>query len=217
MRGVKRLKTKKPLTDMVYRQVYLDIINGAILPNEYITESQLSERFGVSKSPVREALIMLCNEHVLECIPRRGYRPVLIHRDELKQIAETREVLELFMFERAFPNLTRQDLNRLRALIEQAGEYAALTTMQKWEQNIAFHLGLASYAGNPYMLNMLADTLRANTRASTVYYNYTSKHNPNADHRYHHKLLDACEERDYEKAVELLRLDTWELLQEDEA
>ena len=197
---------------MVYRQVYLDIINGVILPNEYITESRMCERFGVSKSPVREALILLCNERVLECVPRRGYRPVLISRDELKQIVEAREVLELFMFERAYPNLTRQDLNRLRAMIAQAGEFAALTTMQKWERNIAFHLALASYAGKPYMLNLLADTLRANTRASSVYYNYICRHNPVADHHYHRDLLDACEAHDYERAVEILRLDTRELL-----
>ena len=102
------MKTKKPLTDRVYREIYLDIINGEILPDEYITESQLIERFGVSKSPVREALIMLCNENVLECIPRRGYRVVLICRDELEQIVETRQALELFMFERAFPRLNRR-------------------------------------------------------------------------------------------------------------
>lgn len=39
------MKTKKPLTDKVYRQVYLDIINGEILPDEFITEGQLVERF----------------------------------------------------------------------------------------------------------------------------------------------------------------------------
>ena len=212
------MKTRKPLTDKVYRQVYLDIINGEIMPDEYITESQLSERFGVSKSPVREALIMLCNEHVLECIPRRGYRAVLIRRDELMQIVETRQVLELFMFERAFPRLNRQELSKLRALNDLEGETAGLTTMQKWEHNISFHLTLASYAGNPYMLNMLADTLRVNTRATTVYYNYVRRHDPKADRRFHDMLLDACEERDYEKAVELLRLDTRELLiQEEEA
>lgn len=114
------MKTKKPLTDRVYREIYLDIINGEILPDEYITESQLIERFGVSKSPVREALIMLCNENVLESIPRRGYRVVLVCRDEFKQIVETRQALELFMFERAFPRLNRQELSRLRELNDSA-------------------------------------------------------------------------------------------------
>lgn len=209
---MKRLKTKKPLTDKVYRQVYLDIINGEILPDEFITESQLIERFGVSKSPVREALIMLCNENVLECIPRRGYRVVLICRDELKQIVETRQVLELFMFERAFPRLTRQDLNRLRELNDKARDAAQMTTMQRWEHNIAFHLGLASYAGNQYMLKILADTLRVNARASTLYFNYVKLHNAQAERDLHHRLINACEERDYEKAVELLKSDTRELL-----
>ena len=209
---MKRLKTRKPLTDKVYRQVYLDIINGEILPDEFITEGQLVERFGVSKSPVREALIMLCNENVLECIPRRGYRVVLICRNEMKQIVETRQALELFMFERAFPRLTRQDLNRLRELDDSSSYAAQMTTMQKWEHNIAFHLELASYAGNQYMLRILADTLRDNARAYTLYSNYVKLHNAQAERDFHHRLIDACEARDYEKAVELLKSDTEELL-----
>ena len=170
------------------------------------------ERFGVSKSPVREALIMLCNENVLECIPRRGYRVVLICRDEMKQIVETRQALELFMFERAFPRLTRQDLNRLRELDDSSSNAAQMTTMQKWEHNIAFHLELASYAGNQYMLRILADTLRDNARAYTLYSNYVKLHNAQAERDFHHRLIDACEARDYEKAVELLKSDTEELL-----
>ena len=206
------MKTKKPLTDRVYREIYLDIINGEILPDEYITESQLIERFGVSKSPVREALIMLCNENVLECIPRRGYRVVLICREELKQIVETRQALELFMFERAFPKLTRQELNKLRELNDNVTDAVRMTTMQRWEHNIAFHLALASHAGNQYMLKMLADTLRVNARASTLYFNYVRLHNAEAERDLHRRLIDACEERDYEKAVELLKSDTRELL-----
>ena len=206
------MKTRKPLTDKVYRQVYLDIINGEILPDEFITEGQLVERFGVSKSPVREALIMLCNENVLECIPRRGYRVVLICRDELEQIVETRQALELFMFERAFPRLTRQELSRLRELNDSARDAAQMTTMQRWEHNIAFHLGLASYAGNRYMLRILADTLRVNARAYTLYANYVKLQNAETARDFHHKLISACEERDYEKAVGLLKSDTEELL-----
>ena len=123
---------------------------------------------------------MLCNENVLECIPRRGYRVVLICRDELEQIVETRQALELFMFERAFPRLTRQELSRLRELNDNGVDTSRMTTMQRWEHNIAFHLGLASYAGNQYMLKILADTLRVNARASTLYFNYVKLHNAQA-------------------------------------
>ena len=206
------MKTRKPLTDRVYRQVYLDIINGEIRPDEYITESQMVERFGVSKSPVREALIMLCNENVLECIPRRGYRVVLVCRDELKQIVETRRVLELFMFERAFPGLNRQKLSRLRELNDYLEDSAQMTTMQRWEHNIAFHLELASYAGNQYMLRLLSDTLRANARAYTLYANYVKLHHAKKERDAHHRLLDACEARDYAKAAALLGADIDELM-----
>ena len=124
--------TSKPLTMMVYDYVYGEITNGNLTCNDILTEASLTEKLSVSKSPVREALIMLCNENVLECIPRRGYRVVFICKDELKQIVETRQALELFMFERAFPRLTRQDLNRLRELNDNGVDTSRMTTMQRW-------------------------------------------------------------------------------------
>ena len=68
----------KPLTAKVYEAVYSDIINGSIKPGDIITEGLLIKQFGVSKSPVREALIALCNEDILRSIPRLGYMVVPI-------------------------------------------------------------------------------------------------------------------------------------------
>jgi DNA-binding GntR family transcriptional regulator len=66
------MRKSKPLTAKVYDEVYSDIINGNYGAQDIITESALVQRFEVSKSPVREALLQLCNEDVLRVIPRLG-------------------------------------------------------------------------------------------------------------------------------------------------
>ena len=66
------VQSSKPLTSMVYERVYSSIINGEITGNDILTESGLVSQFSVSKSPVREALILLCEEGVLKSIPRMG-------------------------------------------------------------------------------------------------------------------------------------------------
>ena len=66
------------LKDQIYEKVLNEITEGRYLQNEIITERELIEKYGVSKSPVREALIELCNENVLVSRPRMGYqiRPI---------------------------------------------------------------------------------------------------------------------------------------------
>ena len=88
------MHASKPLTARVYDEVYSDIINGKYGSQDIITESALVEKYGVSKSPVREALIQLCNEDVVRVIPRLGYMVVQITPKEIRELAEMRTVLE---------------------------------------------------------------------------------------------------------------------------
>ena len=62
------------------KRILDEITEGKYQQNDIITERELIEKYGVSKSPVREALIELCKEDVLESRPRMGYqiRPISI-------------------------------------------------------------------------------------------------------------------------------------------
>ena len=62
----------------VYNAVWNDIIDGAYDWNYVFNEKSLVEKYGVSKSPVRDALLELCKDNVLRSIPRYGYEIVRI-------------------------------------------------------------------------------------------------------------------------------------------
>ena len=202
--------SNKPLTNLIYEQIYRDVIDGHFHSGSILTESQLIQRYGVSKSPVREALISLCDENVLQSIPRTGYRVVQFTPDEVRQIGETRQALELFMFDKAWPALGESELEQLKECNHEMrkAETPELPGAARWETNVRFHLLLASFANNQYMLRLLKDTLRVNSRAATQY--FLNINSPELEYKKytHERLLEACVQRDYGTARAALIEDT---------
>ena len=204
------MKGSKPLTNLVYEQIYRDVIDGYFSADSILTESQLIQRYGVSKSPVREALISLCDENVLQSIPRTGYRIVRFTLDEVRQIVQTRQALELYMFEKSYPTMKEADWQKLKECNDEIrrAETPELPGASRWENNVQFHLLLASFANNAYMLRLLKDTLRVNSRAATQY--FLNIDSPELEHpKYaHERFLEACARRDYKAARSILMEDT---------
>ena len=104
------MQEHKPLTQFVYESLYADVINGVLTPNDILSENALTERFSVSKSPVREALVSLCDDGVLRSIPRVGYKVVQITPAEVRHLEEARCALETFMLRRSFPSIGQREI-----------------------------------------------------------------------------------------------------------
>lgn len=68
-----RMKVASNLKDFVYKSIESDILAGNLHSGDIINEKDLVEKYGVSKSPVRDALIALCADGILKSIPRYGY------------------------------------------------------------------------------------------------------------------------------------------------
>ncbi len=204
------MRKSKPLTAKVYDEVYSDIINGQYSSQDIITESILVEKYGVSKSPVREALIQLCNEDILKVIPRLGYMVVQISPKEIRELAEVRYVLELYMLEKGCPLLTATELAELDALNQFNLEDALVRSLPKdnWQRNMTFHLKLASYAGNQAMYSHLKQVLRRLAGATTQHFGGLERDNPVLKERSsstrHLQLVEACRKKDLDLAMKIL-------------
>lgn len=99
-------------------RVYIleDIIQCRLRPGEMIQLSGLAEKYGMSKTPIREALTLLQLEGLIEAIPYKGYliRPIDI--DEIYEIYFMRQLLEGAAAELAAKNITEDELERLGSL-----------------------------------------------------------------------------------------------------
>lgn len=139
----------KNLKEMVYSSIIADIANGVYKPNEILNERVLIEKYKCSKSPVREALILLCQNNVLRNIPRCGYEVVHITQEEVEQLLQLRYLLEAGMVEISIQRLTERDLETLENLNSRLC-FGENDIWEYWDWNANFHLELVHISGNAY-------------------------------------------------------------------
>jgi DNA-binding GntR family transcriptional regulator len=138
-----------------------DIAAGLLAPGERLDEGALTERFGVSRTPVREALGRLTAQGILVPGEKRGVRVAQYGREELAQIFEAMHEIES-----ACARIASQRLTLLaRAEIEaaQAGCVAAAEAgdiPRYMRANEAFHEAIYRATGNPYMAGLASDFRR---------------------------------------------------------
>ena len=126
---------KETLKERVYRGIYEAVTNGEYRPNDILTENQMIEKFGVSKSPVREALVELCKDGVLINIPRMGYQVRAVTLKEIMDILEFRVDVEVGGLRKSFPVLTRENINMLRMIAEKHNADEDRIVSNNWQRN----------------------------------------------------------------------------------
>jgi DNA-binding GntR family transcriptional regulator len=110
-----RAKRTENLSAQVYSQIKNLILCNEVLPGQKLHHQQLSERLGVSRTPVREALTRLVQEGYVSLLPNRGFTCKEIRLQEANELYELREALEVFAVEKAIENLTEGALSALSA------------------------------------------------------------------------------------------------------
>ena len=106
---------KESLTDRIHDSILEMIIKNPSDEEQVLNEKRLMELFGVSKAPVREALIKLCSEGVLRNVPRFGYMVIRMNEQDIRDALRMRVLLETEALETAFPNLEERELAEIRS------------------------------------------------------------------------------------------------------
>ena len=88
------------LSGQVYRQIKALILCDEILPGQKLHHQELSERLGVSRTPIREALTRLVQEGYVALLPNRGFTCKEIRLQEANELYQLRDALEAFAVER---------------------------------------------------------------------------------------------------------------------
>lgn len=200
-------KVRKNLKNIVYQETLDGIIRGEYKANQVINEQELVEKFGFSKSPVREALVSLCNEGVLRSIPRYGYEVVRLTRQDVDEILDFRYILESGMLRQCYRNMTEAQMNELQGMDDLCNESVDDMWLH-WEYNTEFHLKLLSCSGNNYAWQQLKRSMDILKRAYAQFYwdKWNAQYNP-IDMRYHKEILACIARKDIDGALEKLKLD----------
>jgi DNA-binding GntR family transcriptional regulator len=206
---LKRSKTKPRVVENLSTRVYDEIkdliLCNEILPGQKLHHQQLSERLGVSRTPVREALTRLVQEGYVSFLPNRGFTCKEIRMQEAEELYELREALEAFTVERAIANLTDSALRGLRAKINSYGrDVQNRFTRERLVYDQDVHLAIAELAGNETLKNTLShvfERIVLKRRTDGLY----DPARGTAAHQEHLLLLEAMERRDPAEAVAILR------------
>ncbi len=148
------------LTDAAYHVVKRDIVECVLAPGTEVTERELTERYRLSKAPLREALVRLSHEGLLRSIPRTGYLVTPITVQDVRDIFEMRLLLEPAAARQAAGHVDKGLLTQLDELCragytpgDRESERAFLRT------NRHFHLAIAQASGNRRLAMLLGQLL----------------------------------------------------------
>ena len=200
------MKRTATLKEKVYNHVIEDIVQGEFKAGQVLTEQGLVNRYAVSKSPVREALMILTSEGILTNIPRYGYEVFSFTLENMANIMEFRSVLEDHLLCKTIRTIRTEDLVQLRAMIRQNEPES--NVWEHWHINENFHLKLAALARNEYCYQELQRSMRLLKLAYAQFYwsQWNSAALPN-DLRNHTFILDGLEQGDLGFARNCLKND----------
>lgn len=145
-------------TQRIARALIDDIAAGALAPGERLDETRLAERFGVSRTPVREALNQLVAQRILVSPARRGTRVARYSREELSQIFEVMSEIESICVRIAARRLTllaRSEILAAQAACERAAEAGDRAGYLRANED--FHAAIYRAAGNPFLEDLASE------------------------------------------------------------
>jgi DNA-binding GntR family transcriptional regulator len=181
------------------------LVTGNLEPGEVYSAPVLGERFGVSATPVREAMQQLALEGAVEVVPNRGFRVVERDARELAELAEIRALIEVPVMLRLARTVPAERWAELRPLAEATARAASSGCRATYaESDRAFHRAVLSLTGNEQLVRVAEDLHRRSQWPLVGGSLRPARADLAADAAEHAILLDALIARDVEMVRSLV-------------
>ncbi len=191
------------LREQVTRALEAAMVAGELAPGEIYSAPALGERFGVSATPVREAMLDLARDGFVEVVRNRGFRVLEMSDTDLEQVSQIRLLLEVPTTVAVAERITDEQIAHLAGLadaIEAAAERGDL--IDYLDSDRRFHAGLIAVLGNPRLTD-LVDRMRRQTRLFGLD-DLVHSGRLGASAHEHHELLEALRSGDAEATRALI-------------
>jgi DNA-binding GntR family transcriptional regulator len=190
---------------VAYRRLKDGIIDGGFAPGSSVKEPALAAHLGMSRTPVREALVRLAHEGYVDLVPRRGMRVRALTKRDIREISELLACLECEAAERlAARRLAPEELRRLDAAIADMDRALESDDRAAWSgADYRFHHLLVELCGNRHLIEVATQLLEKahryrvltrDARAKPVYSNVN-----------HAAVVEAIRRGDAQTALEIHR------------
>lgn len=158
MEGLQKLKTKRTLAEQIYDTLKDAIIQLTLKPGQLITEEELAELLGVSRTPLRTAVNKLMHEDLIVFVPGKGTFVSELTNKQLADIFEVRNSIELLSVNLAAQYRTEEDALKLKKMIDAQSK---LDFSQKdgyrqfFTADLEIHSFISGMGKNDYLIKIL--------------------------------------------------------------
>lgn len=195
---------RSALHQQVVEQLREMIFEGELAPGSRIPERSLCESFGISRTPLREALRVLASEGLVEHLPHRGASVSRLRPEDLDHMFQVMEAMEALAGSLACEHVTDAELAEIRALHDSMIEHYERGERRAYFRiNQLIHQKIVEYARNPVLQDIYGSLSGRIRRARYL---------ANMDHARwrqaideHEQILDALEQRDGARLSQLLK------------
>jgi DNA-binding GntR family transcriptional regulator len=191
--------------DRVYEELQAGIISGELVPGTPLRHQELSEAFGVSLIPIREAIRRLEMERLVETIPNRGARVAPISIEDLQDAYATRMAIEGEAVRKAVDRISPAQLAQMRSWREQMVSNVKRRDQAFYEIHRRLHFEMYEVSGSAWLVH----TIEILWRHTERYRHLAARMKPFVEvgDDLHGHVLDAMEAGDHEAAVAALHRD----------
>lgn len=193
--------------DKVYEQLLQQIVNGIIAPGSKISEPELSKKFEISRSTLREALNRLEKCHLIERKANVGSRVVDCSIEGLLELYITREALEGMACRQAAMNMTDEEIKNMQQMLKDHSNQQDLKdgiSYYQEEGDVDFHYKVILGSHNQQLINIICGQLYHLVRMYRIQFGMKSSRAKRAFQE-HSQIIQAIADRDGELAELLMR------------
>ncbi|ABE46968.1 GntR family transcriptional regulator [Polaromonas sp. JS666] len=146
------LERPQSLTDLAYERLREGIVVGELKLGEQVSEAQLAQRMGISKTPVREALVRLKMEGLVDIYPQRGTFVFKLTPEQVGQLCRYRAMIEVAALREAAVTNRKELIRRMREhMVEMVAAEKARDVNRLSRIDMNFHHEFLNCCANPYL------------------------------------------------------------------
>jgi DNA-binding GntR family transcriptional regulator len=177
--GAQRVAPHVSAADRAYAYAKSAILSRQVGPHDLLTEGELADAVGVSRTPVREALLRLQAEGLIRLLPKRGALVLPVTADEIADVLETRRLIETFAVRKAIAAARADLIGRLEALLHAMRDAARAGDPRRYaEADRDFHAAIVAATGNAILIQLYASLRDRQLRMGVV--NLVEQRDPEA-------------------------------------
>ena len=200
----KPIERHQTLREKILETIRDAILKGNLKPGERVSEPELAERFGISRTPIREAFRQLESEGYLEVIPRKGAVVASLSERDIEEFYAIKSILEGYAARMAAENLTARDIERLETINARLQEIAEEGDVKNFFRvHNEFHELFIKASGNEKLHELINQLVLKFNRLRLASLSQPGRMQISVQE--HKKIIQAFKQHDGERADDLVR------------